>query len=286
MRTPIVASDKRRRVPVHRFVPAEWTPVAVSHHFKRAIPGENYPTGMAADAALLVAGDMLHVETEFRCTRVQVAAAVDRSPVGRSRSWSLSYSGSASPPPVGAEEGGESGGNAYAPAAPTVGAAEVVASTSPGEDPTDPYHTLGTDDESDAQVSRPGASLTVVVSAVRGDVIRPIFKTQRNPREWVSVVPRMTPADMRTCYEVQTDALGLPYSDAAQRNLTLRFIGCGCMTSRPQGGDTDGLFCSELVAASLRGTAYELDGVVPWMVSPSDIYEALVARCGGSIRAV
>ena len=257
LHSPTPPSNGRRRCAIHRFDPAEWDPVSVTHYFKRALPGENYPHGLAAEVGLLIAGPILHVETQFRCVSIRRRRRRQqhRSSPARGGGGSSS-SGSSSSANAGSDH------EVWSPDTPVpFDAPSSPSASSSGSDETPPGTEAGS-----------CAGLTLVVSAVRGDVIRPVFKTSRRAQEWVSLSPRMSQEDMRRCYSVQTDALGLEYSEVATRNVVARFFGCGCLVRR---GDAVGYFCSELVAASLQGTALEVPGGKPWLVSPHDLYESL-----------
>jgi len=120
--------------------------------------------------------------------------------------------------------------------------------------------------------------------------------------EWSSVeLVGMPKEQMELCLDAQAAAIGRSFTDHIQHNGLTRYMGCGCMAIRTKSllptYDLDifattravdrlddphiadrGLYCSELVTASLYGTRYELYDVAAHMSSPMIVRDKLFER--------
>lgn len=235
----------RRRCALAAWDPARWRPVRVVHYFKLA-PADELPPDLGAWGAveyrvgLVCAGGVLHCESQFECVRRAGGPSAASLPSPRGADGATE------------SDAGDAGDGVSGPFAARPRAEQSEDGESGGGE---------------------GGTLTVVVSAVRGDVIRPVFKTARGA-EWRAIPARMSPADLQRCYDAQTAAVGLPYNDASARNMFCAAFLCGCGAVPSTGA---AYFCSELVAASLVGTPDEVPGVPPALVSPGALMRHLDA---------
>jgi len=119
---------------------------------------------------------------------------------------------------------------------------------------------------------------------------------------WIGVeLVGMPTQEMELCLDAQSAAIGRPFTDRIQSNGVARYLGCGCVATRTRSllpsydydifettEDVDreddpfiadrGLYCSELLTASLYGTRYELYEVAAHMSTPTIVQDALLAR--------
>ena len=256
---------QQRRVRLHDFHPAAWEPTSATLHYRLApetLLGPGAPLSTAVEVA--VGGRVLHCETSFERRRrrapqglpgeLESSAGYDyddyddeeRSEEGGDQvGYDCVPAGRAFP---GATPGGFGGsvGRAYSHAGG--GGWGAAAEGGGGE----------------------GAALPLVVTTLRGVGVQAALKPGGwdAAKGWAEVPMRLGPAELLDVYEFQTAAVGAEYNEGAVASLVLGYMGCPRAASATS---ADRYTCSELVAASLRGTRLE-HPLPPSAVNP----EALV----------
>ena len=126
--------------------------------------------------------------------------------------------------------------------------------------------------------------LSITVTALRGEPVQAVVKPLERSSGWVVASPPLAPEEVVAVYRTQTQAVGRPYNDSVAWNLVMGYIQCP-RAATPTTGTA--FSCSELVAASLRGTRLEMVGVPPSTVSPEVLMNHVLRaelRAGESLR--